>query len=80
MMCLNLIFILMAMSVVMFAIVPDYTTFGSQHYVTSVTQGNVTTQVVKRCSDINVNPDCNMSRIALLLLAFHAKGLSWVQP
>ena len=29
----------------MFAIVPDYTTFGSQHYVANVTVGNSTNQV-----------------------------------
>ncbi len=76
MMCLNLIFIMMALSVVMFAIVPDYTTFGSQHYIANVTVGNTTNNVVKRCSDLDANPECNMSRIALLLLAFHSKA--WI--
>jgi hypothetical protein len=33
-------------------------------------------QVVKRCSDLDANPECNMSRISVLLLAFHAKA--WI--
>ena len=44
-MCLNLIFIMVALSVIMFAIVPDYTTFGSQHYVVHTVIGNATETV-----------------------------------
>jgi hypothetical protein len=46
-MCLNLTFIVMALSVVMFNIVPDYTTFGSQHYVANVTVNGTQVQVIK---------------------------------
>jgi hypothetical protein len=38
---------MMALSVIMFAIVPDYTTFGSQHFVVNVTLGNSTEMVTK---------------------------------
>ena len=75
-MCLNLIFMMVALSVIMFAIVPDYTTYGSQHFVANVTVDDKTQQVVKRCSDLEPNADCNMSRMAVLLLAFHAKA--WI--
>lgn len=45
MMCLNLIFMMVALSVIMFAIVPDYTTYGSQHFVANVTVDDKTQQV-----------------------------------
>ncbi len=42
---------MMALSVIMFAIVPDYTTFGSQHFVVNVTLGNSTEMVTKKIVD-----------------------------
>lgn len=73
-MCLILIYILLALNVLMFSIVPDYTTYGSQHYVTNVTIGNVTEHKVEKCDDIeSPSSGCNMSRIAYILLAFHSK-------
>ena len=42
MLCMILIFILMALDVVMFSVVPDYTTYGSQHYAVNITVGNKT--------------------------------------
>lgn len=61
----------------MFSVVPDYTTYGSQHFVANVTHGNVTKHVVEKCDDLeSPTTDCNMSRIAYLLLAFHAKA--WI--
>ena len=48
MLCMILIFILMALDVVMFSVVPDYTTYGSQHYAINVTVGNQTVTEVTR--------------------------------
>lgn len=74
-MCLILIYILLALNVLMFSVVPDYTTYGSQHYIANVTIGtNVTEPKVEKCDDIESPASgCNMSRIAYILLAFHSK-------
>jgi len=72
---LSLMFIILAQSVIMFSIVPDYAMFGNQHY--KVTEGNVTT--IARCSTKNLaleKDDCVPSRIAVLLFAFHFKA--WI--
>ena len=70
-MCLNLIFLLLAINVIMFSVVPDYTTYGDQYFI------NNSTSKVERCSDIEKNEhDCNMSRISYLLIAFHYKA--WI--
>ena len=70
-MCLNLIFILLAINVVMFSVVPDYTTYGNQYFI------NNATQKVEKCDDIEKDEnECNMSRISVLLLAFHYKA--WI--
>ncbi len=72
-MCFCMIFIVLAMNVVMFSVVPDYTAYGSQSYVANVTVGNATREVVKRCDDVQKkDTGCNMSRIAYLLLAYHS--------
>lgn len=74
MMCVTLMFIMLALNVVLFSVVPDYTAFGSQHFVHNVTVNNVTTSIVKKCEFANAPADqCNMTRIAYLLLAFHSK-------
>ena len=70
-MCLNIIFILLAINVVMFSVVPDYTTYGNQYFI------NNATQKVEKCDDIEKDEnECNMSRISVLLLAFHYKA--WI--
>jgi LMBR1 domain-containing protein 1 len=51
-MCFSMIFIVLAMNVVMFSVVPDYTTYGSQSYVANETHANVTHRVTKRCDDV----------------------------
>lgn len=55
----------------MFSVVPDYTTYGNQNFI------NNATQKVEKCNDIEKDENnCNMSRISVLLLAFHYKA--WV--
>ena len=78
--CGCLILVQLALNVLMFAVAPDYTAFGSQHYAFDngtdpVT--NATRIVVRPCvlDDDARRRDghCDMSRIASLLLAFHSK-------
>ena len=70
-MCLNLMFILLAINVIMFSVVPDYTTYGDQYFV------NNSTNKIEKCNDIEKDEsNCDMSRISVLLLEFHYKA--WV--
>ena len=46
-----LMFIILAQNVIMLSLVPDYTMFGNQHYVTELPDGNLT---VSRCSTKNM--------------------------
>ena len=65
-MCMNLMFILLALNVVMFSVVPDYTTYGSQRFI----RDNVT----EECNHLEApETDCVMTRVAVLLLAFNYK-------
>lgn len=69
-MCFCMIFMVLALNVVMFSVVPDYTTYGSQSYLVNSTSGEM---VTKRCDDVERRiVECNMSRIAYLLLAYHS--------
>jgi len=73
---LSLMYIIMALNVVMFSLVPEYTTFGNQHYQL-VTPENET--IVKRCeiqSASEALTECVPSRISVLLLSFHYKA--WI--
>merc|ERR1712117_116845 len=45
-MCFCMIFMVLALNVVMFSVVPDYTTYGSQSYLVNSTSGEM---VTKRC-------------------------------
>lgn len=71
-MALTLLLILLALNVILFSIVPDYTTYGSQKFVVNITTTNSTQ--VEHCDDAHAPPDeCNMTRISVLLLSFHSK-------
>ena len=64
-------FILLAINVIMFSVVPDYTTYGDQYFV------NNSTNKIEKCNDIEKDEsNCDMSRISVLLLEFHYKA--WV--
>ena len=59
-MCFCMIFMVLALNVVMFSVVPDYTTYGSQSYLANSTSGEM---VTKRCDDVERRiVECNMSR------------------
>ena len=59
-MCFCMIFMVLALNVVMFSVVPDYTTYGSQSYLVNSTSGEM---VTKRCDDVERRiVECNMSR------------------
>ena len=69
-MALNLILILLALNVVLFNLVPDYTTYGSQYFI--VEKANTT--VIEHCDTSHAPAhQCVMTRVAVLLLAFHTK-------
>ena len=48
---LLLMFIILAQNVIMLSLVPDYTMFGNQHYITELPDGNIS---VSRCSAKNM--------------------------
>lgn len=78
MLCGVLIFIIIALNVVMYSTVPDYTTYGSQRYQISVFDPltNKTNIEIIKCAD---SPDVNLcvsSVISRLLTAFHEKA--WI--
>jgi len=72
---LSLMLIIMAQSIIIFSIVPDYAMFGNQHYKQTV--GNETRIV--RCSARSLaleQEDCVPSRIAVLIFSQHLKA--WI--
>jgi len=74
----SLMFIILALNVVMFSLVPDYTMFGDQKYISNSTDGTNTTSVL-RCSSQHLPQQkdvCILSRISLLLATFHYKA--WI--
>jgi len=73
---LSLMYITLALNVIMFTLLPDYTMFGDQRYQ-HMTADNKT--VVERCDQNHrreQQDDCVPSRISMLLLAFHYKA--WI--
>merc|ERR1712142_1092869 len=69
-------YIILALNVVMFSLVPDYTTFGNQHYAHTSTDNKT---MVVRCAGTNFLEkqfECTPSRISVLLLSFHYKA--WI--
>jgi len=71
-MCFNLTFILLALNVVMFSVVPDYTTYGSQRFTSGGDNG--TAALVHECDHLEApETECVMTRIAVLLLSFNYK-------
>ena len=74
-MSLILILILIALNVLLYALTPNYTTYGSQKFqmVSPITN---TTEILI-CDDEHAPAEqCNMTRVAYLLLAFHTKA--WI--
>lgn len=72
---LSMIYIILALNIVMFSIVPDYSTFGNQHYQNTV--DNITS--ILRCSSKTFpeeKDNCVPSRISVLLFSFHYKA--WI--
>jgi len=70
-----LMLIILAQNIILFYLLPDYTTFGSQPY--QVVRNNISH--VERCGDNywpSEHSECVPSRISVLLLAFHAKA--WI--
>ena len=73
-MSLILILILVALNVILYALAPDYTTYGSQKYQIILPSND--TEILN-CDDEHAPPtECTMTRLSLLLLAFHTKA--WI--
>ena len=73
-MSLILILILVALNVILYALAPDYTTYGSQKYL-AISPYNTTKLL--NCDDEHAPiEECTMTRVSMLLLAFHTKA--WI--
>ncbi|CAN7937223.1 unnamed protein product [Ixodes hexagonus] len=73
--CLSLMFAVLALNVLLYSVCPQYTTFGSQHYLSQASQTTATSTLVP-CA-IDAPPvDCVMTRASALLLRFFYKA--WV--
>ena len=73
-MSLILILILIALNVLLYALTPNYTTYGSQKF--QMLSPTNRTEILN-CDDQHAPADvCNMTRVAFLLLAFHTKA--WI--
>ena len=72
-MSLTLTLILLSLNIVLFTIAPDYTMYGSQHFIQNNTETNTTT--ILHCTDTHSSElDCNKTRISVILLALHTKA------
>ena len=73
-MSLILILILIALNVLLYALTPNYTTYGSQKFQIILPTNR--TEILN-CDDSHAPAnECNMTRVAFLLLAFHTKA--WI--
>ncbi|KAL3867711.1 hypothetical protein ACJMK2_040577 [Sinanodonta woodiana] len=69
MLCMILMFVMLAVNIIVYELTPQYTSYGGQHYLMNVTTGNVTKFETKDCSgDIDVpSGECTLTRMTLLL-------------
>ena len=68
-----LILVVLAMNVLLYQLTPQYTTYGSQRYVSSHHAHNVTHHVLLPCSAQAPADECVMTRMSLLLVRFFYK-------
>lgn len=77
MMCMILMFIMLAVNIIIYELTPQYSTFGSQQYlqkVNSTIGTNATSSyVLKKCTTESSSDDCVMTRMTLLLTRFFYK-------
>ncbi|GFN89415.1 lmbr1 domain containing 1 [Plakobranchus ocellatus] len=71
MFCMILMFIVLGINVILYELTPQYSSFGSQHYVTeSLIDANVTTSDVKECTMATPPEACTVTRMVYLLVTF----------
>uniref|UniRef100_A0A6B0V8S2 Putative lysosomal cobalamin transporter-like protein n=1 Tax=Ixodes ricinus TaxID=34613 RepID=A0A6B0V8S2_IXORI len=73
--CLSLMFAVLALNVLLYSVCPQYTTFGSQHYL-SQDQNSTAAPSPVPCTIDAPPADCVMTRASALLLRFFYKA--WV--
>ncbi|XP_059144900.1 probable lysosomal cobalamin transporter [Physella acuta] len=73
MFCMILMFIVLAINIVLYELTPQYSSFGSQHYVNVTGFGNSTSTVIKQCTTEVSEDYCVITRMTLLLVRFFFK-------
>ncbi|PVD23009.1 hypothetical protein C0Q70_16270 [Pomacea canaliculata] len=74
MFCMILMFLVLAINVVIYELTPQYSSFGSQHYLVNTTGlGNSTVTSLEPCSTDASSENCTITRMALLLTRFFYK-------
>jgi LMBR1 domain-containing protein 1 len=77
MLCMILMFIVLAINIIVYELTPQYSSFGSQHYMSNSTVGNHTEYSgVKQCTSEVSQDFCVVTRMVLLLVRFFYK--MWV--
>ncbi|XP_040568192.1 probable lysosomal cobalamin transporter [Lepeophtheirus salmonis] len=69
--CAILIYIIVALNVFMFSLVPNYTTFGNQVFVMNDTSANTTNTLFCESRKEGYKEHCYQTRISFLLTAYH---------
>ncbi|XP_013083911.2 probable lysosomal cobalamin transporter [Biomphalaria glabrata] len=75
MFCMILMFIVLAINIVLYELTPQYSSFGSEHYVNSTGNSTVSLEV-KQCTTEVSEDHCVVTRMTLLLVRFFYK--MWV--
>lgn len=69
-----LMFIVLAINVILYELTPQYSAYGSQHYIRNSTVGaNKTTFEIRECSMDISSDDCTVTRMVYLLVSFFYK-------
>ncbi|XP_067677707.1 probable lysosomal cobalamin transporter [Haliotis asinina] len=72
MLCMILMFIVLAINIIVYELTPQYSTFGSQKYGNTTGASNTTSAPLHQCT-MEVAEDCVVTRMALLLTRFFYK-------
>ncbi|KAH9500668.1 putative lysosomal cobalamin transporter [Bulinus truncatus] len=72
MFCMILMFIVLAINIVLYELTPQYSSFGSQHFVNSTVNGTASLDI-KQCTTEVSEDYCVVTRMTLLLVRFFYK-------
>ncbi|KAK7100447.1 probable lysosomal cobalamin transporter [Littorina saxatilis] len=74
MFCMILMFLILAVNIIVYELTPQYSSFGSQHYLKNSTgTGNTTTYSLEPCTTEASTGECTITRMSLLLTRFFYK-------